>query len=376
MSCETYPRMLGPGMPIPTYDLSHDCHCQTVIANGDERYQGHPTTLLMPDGNTVFCVWTIGHGGTCGLLKKSTDRGQTWSELLPVPDEWATFVNCPTIWHLPTAAAPERLAVYVQAPDTREIHVSISEDGAQTWGKMTPCGIVSVMPLTAIRRQPDGRLLGMTNARCPEDSDPFSNMIIQSWSRDNGVTWSKPETVANLTGMKLCEPWIIPSPDGRELACLIRVNNRDYNSMIMFSSDDGETWSEPAELPGSLTGDRHIGRYLPDGRIMVVFRDVAKSSPAYGHFCGWVGTWADLKEGNAGQIRIKLLQHYTNGKAGCFDCGYPGLEVFSDGSVLATTYLRYRPHDAHNSLVCVRLNPAKLEPAASKAQPVLAEQAD
>lgn len=353
----TLSRSYAKNSSLPTFDLSHQFNNQTIIADGHEQYQGHPTTVLMPDGKTVFCVWTIGHGGHCGLLKKSTDRGQTWSELLPVPEDWENYVNCPTIWHLPTPEAPERLAVYAQETDSREMFVSFSIDGGEKWSNMMQTGIVSVMPWTTIIPTGSGRLLGMTNARCPGAPEPWSNLIIQSFSDDNGMAWGKAEIVADIRGAKLCEPWVIPSPDGSELACLIRVNNRKYNSMIMFSEDEGLHWSKPVELPEALTGDRHIGKYLPDGRIMVVFRDVAKNSPTYGHFCGWIGSWNDLKECRPGQFRIKLLQHYSNKPAATPDCGYPGLEVFSDGSVLATTYLRYRPDDANNSVVCVKLKP-------------------
>src|SRR5687768_7940273 len=67
----------------PSVDLSQDLSRQTVIAQGDEKiYQGHPTTVLLPDGKTIYCVWTINHGGPCGPLKRSDDGGITWSELL------------------------------------------------------------------------------------------------------------------------------------------------------------------------------------------------------------------------------------------------------------------------------------------------------
>ena len=58
---------------------------------------------------------------------------------------------------------------------------------------------------------------------------------------------------------------------------------------------------------------------------------------------------------------VKLLQHYIDLATDFPDCGYPGLEIFADGSVLATTYLRYRPHDQYNSLVCVKFNPSIIQ---------------
>jgi len=74
---------------LPTVDLSHDTHRHVIIAQGTAAvYQGHPTTLLLPDGMTMFCVWTLNHGGPCGPMKRSDDGGKTWSKLLPVPDNW------------------------------------------------------------------------------------------------------------------------------------------------------------------------------------------------------------------------------------------------------------------------------------------------
>ena len=357
----SFPCSYAANSNLPTYDISHQGHNQILIADGKEQYQGHPTTVLMPDGKTVFCVWTIGHGGTCGLLKKSIDSGRSWSELLEVPEDWKSYVNCPSIWHLPSSQFPERLVVYAQATKTREMHVAVSLDGGDNWTCMKPCGIVSVMPWTTIIDVGGDKILGMTNARRQGDSDLQSNLVIQAWSDDNGLTWSKAEIAADIPGIKLCEPWIIKSPDGSELACLLRVNNREYNSMIMFSEDNGKNWTRPRQLPSTLTGDRHIAKYLPDGRIMAVFRDVSKSCPSYGHFCAWIGSWDDLKNFYPGQFRIKLLQHYCDTASDFPDCGYPGLEIFDDGSVLATTYLRYRPHDQYNSLVCVKFNPSTIQ---------------
>ena len=66
---------------LPLLDISDETARQTVIAAGTpETYQGHPTTLLMPDGKTIFLVWNIGHGGHSGPMARSDDGGLTWSE--------------------------------------------------------------------------------------------------------------------------------------------------------------------------------------------------------------------------------------------------------------------------------------------------------
>ena len=67
---------------VPLVDISGETGRHVVIAAGTETvYQGHPTTLLMPDGNTMFAVWCIGHGGRSGPMARSDDGGLTWTRL-------------------------------------------------------------------------------------------------------------------------------------------------------------------------------------------------------------------------------------------------------------------------------------------------------
>ena len=340
----------------PLIDFSADFEMQTVIASGKSSYQGHPTTLQMPDG-TILCTWTIGHGGSCGPMAKSSDGGRTW-RAVATPENWKNYINCPTLWHLPVPGNPERTAVFAQEPESRRIAVSFSEDGGSHWSPMEPCGgnIVSVMPWTSILPFPDGdhTLIALTNAR-PASGDGKQNLIIRSFSGDGGRSWSKPEIIADLQGANLCEPWILPSPDRSRWACLMRANNRKMNSMVIFSDDHGRSWSAPLPLPLPLKGDRHVARYLPDGRIIAAFRCMDETSPCYGHFCGWIGCWEDLENQTPGQWMLKLLHHVSDSHSGNGDCGYPGLEILPDRTILATTYLRRSRQDAGNSVVSLHI---------------------
>ena len=81
------------------------------------------------------------------------------------------------------------------------------------------------------------------------------------------------------------------------MAVLLRENSRTLNSFVIFSNDEGATWTKPRELPGSLTGDRHTGRYSQDGRLFVSFRDRTHESPTPGDWVGWVGTYDDILRG-------------------------------------------------------------------------------
>ena len=107
----------------------------------------------------------------------------------------------------------------------------------------------------------------------------------------------------------------------------------------MTSDDEGETWSEMRELPWELTGDRHIARYAPDGRMVVTFRDTARGSSTYGDFVAWVGSYEDIEAGRPGQYRVRLLKNH--GRPG--DTGYAGMEVLPDGTMVSTTYCVLEP---------------------------------
>ena len=347
------PGLSSAAVSPPTIDLCADTSRHVIVARGTAQvYQGHPTTALLADGRTMFCVWTIGHGGSCGPLKRSDDGGRTWSELLPTPANWTTAFNCPALYRLAGPHGPERLFVFAGRGPDGAMQSAHSTDNGRTWTPMTGLGLRCVMPFCTIAPVEGGRrLLGMTNMRRPgERLDKKSNVIVQSWSDDGGATWAPWRVVLDLGRLKPCEPALVRSPDGCRLLCLLRENTERV-SLGIASDDEGRTWSEPRPLPSGLHGDRHVARYAPDGRLVVCFRDTGKASPTRNHFVAWIGRWEDIVAGRDAQYRIKLLHSYKGS-----DCGYPGLELLPDGTFVATTYVKYRPGPEQHSVVSVRFN--------------------
>jgi hypothetical protein len=337
---------------LPVVDLSQNTTRHVIIAQGSEKvYQGHPTTLLMPDGKTMFCVWTHGHGGTAGPMKRSDDGGKTWSEELPVPVSWWKVKNCPAIYRLTDPVGVSRLIVYAgQGPDGM-MQQSVSSDEGKTWSPMQSNGLLCVMPFCTIMPVEGGKkLIGLTNIRRPgETKDRLSNVVTQSESTDGGLTWSSWRVLVDLGDLKPCEPEVLRSPDGRQLLCLIRENIRSQPAHFITSDDEGKTWSAVKALPPGLHGDRHKHVYLPDGRLVIAFRDMGEDSPTRTHFVAWVGRYDDIVNGKDGEYKIKLLHSHKGS-----DCGYPGIELLPDGTIVATTYIKYRPGVEQNSVVSTR----------------------
>jgi hypothetical protein len=245
------------GNDLPLVDISGETNRHVIIAAGTETiYQGHPTTLLMPDGKTMFAAWSIGHGG--------------------------------------------------------------------------------------------------------KDKSPI--VVLQTTTRDGGITWAEPTVIALVEDKDPCEPYAFRSPDGSEICCLMRENKHKGHSLMMFSRDEGKTWTTPNDTPWGLTGDRHQGIRLPDGRLVIAFRDQAPASPTRGHFVAWVGTYDDIQNIRPGQYRVKLIHSNAGG-----DCGYPGMELLPDGTIIATTYIKYRPGPEKHSVVSVRFKIAETDTMAKTA---------
>lgn len=331
------PSRLSRGYSIPLIDLSRDFFRQVVVDRESGQYLGHPTTVLLEDNKTIVIVYPKGHGRGSIVLKRSTNTGLTWSERLPVPENWATSQEVPTIYRTLDKKGKKRLILF---SGLYPIRMSVSEDDGIFWSPLVPIGnfggIVAMSSCLRLKNgdylaffHDDGRFIKKESR--PKDPPLFT--IYQTLSRDGGLTWEQPEAILSHQQAHLCEPGVIRSPDGKQLAMLMRENSRIFNSFISFSSDEGKSWSKPRELPGSLTGDRHTGGYAPDGRLFISFRDTTHISPTKGDWVGWVGRFEDIVSGKEGQYRVRLMDNKKDA-----DCAYPGVEVLPDGTFIVTTY--------------------------------------
>jgi len=354
---------LAPGYTIPTVDISGDKERQVIVDREKGQYLGHPTTLLLEDNKTMLIVYPKGHG--CGpiVYKRSNDTGLTWSERLPTPKSWETSVEVPTLHRVVDAGGKKRIIMF---SGLYPIRMAITEDDGANWSDLAPIGnfggIVTMGTVVDLKTpghylaffHDDGRFIRGAPAKA------WRFWVYTTLSKDGGLTWSAPTPIAMLPDANLCEPGALRSPDGKQIAVLLRENSRRYNSFVIFSNDEGQTWSEPKELPAALTGDRHVAKYTPDGRLFISFRDTTHVSPMKGDWVGWVGKYEDIVNGTEGQYRVRIMDN-TKGA----DCTYPGIEVLPDGTIVTTTYGHWTEGEAPY-IVSVRFKLSELDAKAAK----------
>ena len=344
-------------------DLNGETERQVVVDREKGRYLGHPTTCLLEDGRTILCVFPKGHGRGAIVYKRSGDGGLTWSGRLPTPPNWETSLETPTIHRVIGPEGKKRLVLFSGLYPARQ---AVSEDDGLTWSELKPVGdwggIVVMGSVEGLTAGP-GHYLAMFHddgrffAREPARKNPPEMTLFETRSPDGGLTWSFPREIHRSSEIHLCEPGIVRSPDGKRLAVLLRENARRRNSQIMFSDDEGRTWTKPRELPDVLNGDRHTAKYAPDGRLLISDRVVSpkgKRSLFEGDWAAWVGSYDDLEKGLPGRYYIRLKDNLKDA-----DCAYPGVECLPDGTFVLTTYGHWEK-DEQPYILSVRLKLSEL----------------
>jgi len=349
--------------PLRRIDLSADTSRQVVVDREEGQYLGHVTTVLLEDGKTMIAVYPKGHGKGAIVMKRSTDGGRTWSARLATPENWATSQEVPTLYRvIDPKSGKKRLILF---SGLYPIRLAVSEDDGATWSPLAPVGdwggIVAMASVERLKNgdyaaffHDDGRFFRAGGKKTK------SMQLYQSISKDGGLTWGEPRLLFSSETVNLCEPGVVRSPDGKQLAMLLRENNRARRTHVMFSNDEAATWSAPREVPLSLTGDRHTAKYAPDVRLFISFRNMADGDAWKGDWVAWVGTYDDIVNGRDGQYLVRLMDNKNS-----WDSTYPGVEVLPDGTIVTTTYGHWE-EGKQPFIVSVRLKLVELDVIAIK----------
>ncbi len=380
-------RTKGKNYTIPQIDLSikpknipdgTDGLFNYSVVDDGEGYLGHPDSVLLKNGD-ILTFYPEGHGKGKTLSKISTDGGKTYCEEIKNPPEsWANSKETPTVYRL-QFSSPEKEdmlilicgnPIWPNETSRGGFDCSVSYDEGKTWSEYesfytkkdekTFYPIVSMSSLTRLKENGVfvDKWMGLFHDR------KFINYkTILSFDENGKMRWSEPvpyfsayRKIEKKSGM--CEVECVRSNggEGDELMLITRSNSKKVNSLLSFSTDEGNTWSAPKEAPAALNGERHKAEWLPDGRLFITFRSIERDKEKLKRnyekktmgwysegWIAWVGRYEDLKAGKEGDYRIKIAHTYLDFQnepsiTANADTGYCGNVVLNDGTVVTSSY--------------------------------------
>ena len=321
------------------------------VVCASERYEAHPTTVLLPDDKTLLAFWDGRAGGPCGPAAVSADAGRTWTRIDErLPKEFAACHDEPKAYRfIDPKTGKARLRVFAsygtatwwswRGPADRPLAEAmpsvLSEDDGRTWKFLPPLGtnFACVACFSGMVRLDDGSYLGVFSRGSQPNGAGGPYRVMGSFSRDGGLTWEEPfEIAAGKEWTHLYfRPTVFRLSDDKELCCLFgNLNRHGPGAQVCFSKDGGKTWSAPRKAPGGLSGLGHAAVRVPDGRILIAFR---RGSQVF----GWLGDYAELKKPNGRGGVVKISHSYGE----MFDCGAPNVHVRKDGEIVAVASSQY-----------------------------------
>ena len=379
-------------MPSDIGDEYKGLYGYDIVDDGgtETDYLAHPDAVMVDGGMAIY--YSKGHGRGAIGGKFSTD-GKKWEEIKGLPLTGQNSMETPTVYQLRLNRGTEKEKIkYILISGCptwggrykgNGFNVSLSDDGVNGWtefqnfygldangkkGENFVAPIVAMASLTQLKDE-NGN---WTNSWMVffHDDNAYNYKTILTFDEYGYMKWSAPEKYfANYRKIEkkafMCEVEVVRSEkgEGDELMLLARSNgknaNKEMNSLMSISTDEGKTWSEPKQLPAAVNGERHKAEWLDDGRLFITFRSISKDSSNFktvdetvgsGNgkwysegWIAWVGTFDDLKNLKEGQYRIKLAHTYLPNQtksvlAANGDCGYSGNVVMQDGKIMTSTY--------------------------------------
>ena len=336
------------------------------------HYLGQPDMVMLDDEQTLITVYPVGHGVGPIVMQVSHDAGETWEEKTDIPASWATSYETPTLYKLNMTDGSEKLILISGRPQnfgapTGGWDTSISTDGGESWTEFqtynetlsngsrneTVVAMASLIQLKDANGNYIDKWMGVYH-----NGTSFVNYkTYLTFDKDGNQQWTTPEPYLSdyrsiEQTYQICEVGLFRSPDGKRIVGLARSQSHNNPATMFYSDDEGETWSNPVDLPGSLAGERHKAMYDPTDptgqRLIVTFREICydlngnnqfdgASDWVAGDWIAWVGTYNDIMNQDEGQYRILLCEDWAaNAKSG--DTGYTGLVVQKDGTFIMDTY--------------------------------------
>ena len=335
------------------------------------QYLGQPDMVRTSTGRLIT-AFPQGHGKGPLIMKISDDNGETWTKKTDIPASWAGSQETPTIYVLNMADGTERIMLITACPgwgtdsagNSYGWNTSYSDDNGETWTEYkhwhsqladgrNNASVVAMASLIQLKDENGNYIdewMGVYHLQ-----SPFQNFkSILSFDENGNEQWSTPERYleehSSIESLyQMCEIGMFRSPDGNRIVGLARTQSHNNFATLIYSDDEGKTWSQPMNLPGSLAGERHKAVYDPiSGRLVITFREIRYDLNGNNQFDGgsdwtcddwgvWVGTYEDLINQEPGDYRIRIAEDWAqSAKSG--DTGYAGLVSLEDGTLIMDSY--------------------------------------
>ncbi|MFI3200336.1 MAG: sialidase family protein, partial [Eubacteriales bacterium] len=246
-------------LDIPWIDIAHLRENQVIVDKEENRYIGHPTSIMLEDKNVIIAVYPLGHGRGKIIMKKSYDGGLTWSDRLPVPKSWYTSLEVPTIYKVMTPEGKRRLLLF---SGLKPIRMAYSDDDGDNWSELEPIfkyGGIAAMGTLFPLEEP-----GTYMAMFHDDGRFYDPKVIEerhqiyrltcgdkeevvcyiSTSTDNGTTWGEP-VLDKRTSLKGDYDW--SEPELLYETAYGTYGDHIHHSIVYstITRDGGLTWEEP-----------------------------------------------------------------------------------------------------------------------------------
>jgi len=231
------------------------------IINDTLRHPCWNPVLFQRDNGDVVLYYKVGPSPRewWGMYKTSSDRGKTWSEAEMIPDSLLG----------PIKNKPERLAdgtvLYPTSFETREmwnIYAETSDQELNNWKKndIDNNGFNAIQPTILFYN--DGRIQMLCRSR--------EKKIVETWSSDQGKTWSKVEATNLLNNNSGIDAVTMKS--GLQLLICNPIE-KGRNKIDVKASADGKTWYDVIVLEDQPEGEFSYPAMIQgdDGTIHITY---------------------------------------------------------------------------------------------------------
>ncbi len=221
------------------------------IINENKRYPCWNPVLFVNKKGTLFLFYKVGPSPRewWGMMRSSTDNGKNWSDpeklpdgiLGPIKNKPVQLANGDILYPSSTESMNDK---------TWNIHVEKTNDDIKNWEKIAiNCDSFGVIQPT-ILQYPGNRLQMLNRSK--------QNAVVETWSSDNGKTWSSLKKTNVLNPNSGIDA--VTLENGMQVLVYnpARKGSEWYNGRSRLNvavSKDGENWTDVYELENNKKGE-------------------------------------------------------------------------------------------------------------------------